>query len=58
MTKVSIGVICGAVAYLAGVFAMASMVWGEPIHRKAFSVAIVALAGAVACIDREKKVPE
>lgn len=58
MTKVSIGVICGAVAYLAGVFGVVSMVWGEPIHRKAFAVAIVALAGAVACIDREKKVPE
>lgn len=42
MNRVSIGVICGAVAYLAGVFGVVSMTWGEPIHRKAFAVAIFA----------------
>jgi len=58
MSKVSIGVVCGAVSYVALVFGMASLAWGDEIHRKAFAVAIVALAAAVACIDREKKVPE
>ena len=57
MNRVSIGVICGAVAYLAGVFGVVSMTWAEPIHRKAFAVAIVAAAVMVACIDK-KKVPE
>ena len=58
MKKVSVGVFFGVVAYLAGVFGVAAMAWGEPIHRKAFAVAIVALAGAVAPIYQEKKVPE
>lgn len=55
--KSFVGVAGGAVAYLAFVFGMASMVWAEPIHRKAFAVAIVSLAVMVACIDK-KKVPE
>jgi len=57
MNKVSIGVVCGAVAYIAGVFGLASLMWGEPMFRKAFAVMIVALACAVACADW-KKVPE
>ena len=57
MSKVSVGVFFGVVAYLAGVFGLASLVWGEPMFRKAFSVMIVALACAVACADW-KKVPE
>lgn len=55
--KSAIGVLCGALAYLAFVFGAASLVWGEPIHRKAFAVAIVSMAVMVACIDK-KKVPE
>jgi di/tricarboxylate transporter len=57
MSKVSIGVFCGAVAYLALVFGLACLVWGEAIHSKAFAVMIVAFACAVACVDW-KKVPE
>jgi hypothetical protein len=57
MSKVSIGVFCGVVAFLALVFGLASLVWGEPLYRKAFSVMIVAIACAVACVDW-KKVPE
>lgn len=55
--KSFIGVVGGAVAYLALVFGLASAAWAEPIHRKAFAVAIVSMAVMVACIDK-KKVPE
>ena len=57
MSKVSVGVFFGVVAYLAGVFGLASLVWGEPLYRKAFSVMVVAIGLAVACVDW-KKVPE
>ncbi len=57
MNKVSIGVFCGAVAYVAIVFWLACLAWDVPMHRKALAVAIVAFAGAVACLDW-KKVPE
>jgi len=57
MSKVSIGVFCAAVAYVALVTGLASAIWGESLYRKAFSVMVIAIGLSVACVDW-KKVPE
>ena len=57
MKKVSVGVFFGVVAYVALVTGFASLIWGDPLYRKAFSVMVVAIGLSVACVDW-KKVPE